>query len=342
MARDLDRLVPDPDLALPEGSEPGLNAIDPRLTAITDLAERQKYDEAADLTEALLDEQVYDIRPLSVYLFEVFLEDGFTRLARVFDVLGQLRDSPLVGPGRRRDDHFQRRIAWLFSSIGDSLEFHQKKRSAEWERWLAAASVSDLDDAIDAAQRALQQLPATSARPGLVSLDPARPAIRGSSAEPRYDRVLDQLRDVREQLRHAAAPPPSVVAPSIPGPTAPAAPPVGSPAVALPDAPPELTRQRLELVVAHPFIELLRKLQAFEQLIENKQFEKAALVADDIQTALDHFDPRAHFPEVFGRFSSQLSRNIQILSSHWMNRDSDAWRALAQFYRVDLKSFVND
>jgi hypothetical protein len=47
-----------------------------------------------------------------------------------------------------------------------------------------------------------------------------------------------------------------------------------------------------------------------------------------------------YFPELFSDFSELLSKHIDTLASHWQDRESTAWKAHAQFYRVDLRRFV--
>ena len=37
-----------------------------------------------------------------------------------------------------------------------------------------------------------------------------------------------------------------------------------------------------------------------------------------------------------------MSKNINTLAGHWGDRESAAWKALGQFYKVDLKGFVGD
>ena len=91
---------------------------------------------------------------------------------------------------------------------------------------------------------------------------------------------------------------------------------------------------------SHKFLELQSKLRAFELLVEQGNHERAAVVADDLLQLIEHFDPRTYFPELFVQFSALFSTNIGLLEQHWERRESMAWKALDQFYRVDLKKFV--
>ena len=98
---------------------------------------------------------------------------------------------------------------------------------------------------------------------------------------------------------------------------------------------------RVEIVVSPAFLELLRKLQAFETLVAKQKFQRAALVADDVTGIVSNFDPRTYFPELFSQFGKDLAENIDVLATHWEARDSLSWKALEQYYRVDLARFVD-
>lgn len=308
--------------------EPGLSPIDTRLNAITDLTEQRKFAEAAVLAGRLLDERIYDIRPISIYLFGALLEGGFSALGGIFAALGSLLGPNLaaVGPMKRREEQFNRRMIWLFDTSLDTLKYHQVKRTDEWTRWVQGSNL----EAVTAAQKT------AAALVGQLSAETYKGAHTALS------RVIDWLRDQAASQRASVAEPPpaSVAAP------APASPPSVRPALVSlatprPPEPLEPVRRRVELEVSHQFIELWVKLRAFEALIEKKQFERAALVGDDIMNTIDKFDPRDYFPELFSRFSALMSKNIGTLSDHAGNRDSDSWKAMNQFYRVDLKGFVD-
>src|SRR5690349_5299706 len=131
MARDLTRLL-EPIEPQPE---PGLETDDPRLAEIVALADQGNYGAAADAAEALADEGVHDIRALSFLYYQAFIEGGIAALEQVFDVvraaLGPSFEA--IGPARRRAEHFNKRLAWLFDTIVDALEYHQKNATPAWD-----------------------------------------------------------------------------------------------------------------------------------------------------------------------------------------------------------------
>ncbi|MGK3962629.1 type VI secretion system protein IglI family protein [Sorangium sp. So ce1667] len=332
MARDLTRFL-EPIEPQPE---PGLEADDPRLAELVALADQGQYGAAADAAEALADEGVHDIRALSFLYYQAFIEGGIAALEQVFDVvraaLGPRFEA--IGPARRRAEHFNKRLAWLFDTIVDALEYHQKNATPAWDALqqgldrgaleavlragdLVAADLSA--DAYASASRALGRLlGALRARAEVLAAAPAATAAP-ALATPASEQPSPAPWDDAPPAAPAAAAPPGEVAPA-------------AAAIA--------GRARIELAVAPAFLELLAKLRAFETLIGKGELEKAAIVAEDVQQLIESFDPRAYFPEVFARFSALLSGHIGALSEHLEERGSLAWKARSQFYRVDLEGFV--
>ena len=296
-------------------AEPGLESADPRLLGITALAGRSQYTPAAQQIEELLGEGIYDVRTISIYLFAAFREEGPavlpTLIAAVDNILGESFDA--VGPTAKREQHFDKRITWLFDEIVDTLEYHDHKATPEWQAWSADLTPERIDAAVS----------------GLAAVDDKIVARSlGDGAAKQVARMRSWLYAHRGPVVAAAPPPPAE--------------PVAAAPVQIPVVPAPVVggRPHVELIVTPRFLELCAKLRAFEALIEKKQFRKAALVADDVQQIVEHFDPRSYFPEVFAGFSAQLSKNIMALAEHWDERDSMAWKALAQFYQVDLDGFV--
>jgi hypothetical protein len=311
---------PPPDDGEERTSGPGLDSTDPRLISITGLATAGKLATAADQIEELFAQKIYDIRLIAIYLFTAFREGGTAVLPTVLTAVSHLLEEgfEVVGPERKREENFDRRLAWLCEEIADALEYHEQKRTPQWEEWAEGLTAEVLAEAITHADVVGDKIAAR----GLQN------AARGFA----------QLRSWLYSHRAPAAP---VVEASSPGAGAGQTPrssvrPMAAPTALGPDG----SRLSLELVVSHRFLELRDKLRAFEILVEKKEFRKAALVADDVQQIVEHFDPRSYFPEVFAGFSARLSKNIASLAEHWEERDTVAWKAMGQFYQVDLDGFV--
>ncbi|MFT3765632.1 MAG: type VI secretion system protein IglI family protein [Minicystis sp.] len=303
--------------------EPGLDALDPRFNAITSLASRGQYSPAADQVEALFDEGIYDIRLISIYLLQAFREAGIIGLGDVLAVVdGLLGESfEAVGPVKKREETFDRRVAWLFGEITDTLEYHATKQTPEWSILRADVTADTLEAISTAVAPITEQVTArrmSHAARGLARLEGWLAKHMGALVGPVEAPVAASVDMTAPPSAAAAAPSP------------------GAPAGDSPD----VARREISLVVSHRFLELTRKLRAFEALVQKRQFRKAALVADDLQHLIENFDPRSYFPEVFADFSAQLSENIGPLAEHWEERESIAWKALGQFYQTDLERFV--
>jgi hypothetical protein len=86
---------------------------------------------------------------------------------------------------------------------------------------------------------------------------------------------------------------------------------------------------------------LMRKLQAFERLIEQDKLPRAALVADDINQTIQSFDPTLYFPRLFASFMRLAAVHSEALSECEEMRETPDWRALQEFFKVDLDGFVD-
>ena len=86
---------------------------------------------------------------------------------------------------------------------------------------------------------------------------------------------------------------------------------------------------------------LLRKMKAFDLLVEKEEFNKAAIVADDINDIIANFDPRIYFPKIFSRYSLLRALKISDISAFEGHKGSVEWQTMQDLYKVDLESFVS-
>ena len=304
---------------LPQADAAGLDSVDPRLVMINSLCEKNQLRDLALEVDELMDAGIYDIRPISMYLWAAFSEGGLGVLTELLETLSVLVTTNLdgIGPQQRKIDHVAKRVSWLLQKLTDSIEYHEVRHSEEWEKWTQELAPTAIDTA-------LQRLAALEA-----SLDD-----RFTAARPAFQKLSARLRVVSLALRIPAQPPVSIASPVI----ASLRPPTHG------RGPEELQVDarlgRAEVGVSHEFFALIQKLEAFSKLIKKGDLPRAAIVADDVMRTIDTFDPRVYFPELFSDFSELLSKHIDTLTSHWQDRESPAWKAHSQFYRVDLRRFV--
>ena len=310
MARDLARFCS--ELPTPERE---LDAVDPRLGTIGDLASQDHVERAADLAEEALAEGLLDIRLLVVVFCAAFLEGGLATLPAVMEAVERSVGENLgaIGPTEKKQSHFDKRIAWLFDRIADQLSYHERAASERWTAWTDGVDVETVAHAAAlAAQlaRGLSREAYTSA-----------PRAVGRLASALKARAETMRAPVAQESKAATeAPPPLQTTSKIPD---------------------QLESGRATLAVSHEFIDLCHRLRAFEALVQKGRYEKAAVVAADLQRIVGEFDPRRYFPELFSGFAALYSQHIETISRYIDQRESPAWNALDQFYRVDLKTYVD-
>ena len=83
----------------------------------------------------------------------------------------------------------------------------------------------------------------------------------------------------------------------------------------------------------------IRKLRAFEILVERGDLPRAAIVAEDVQRTVEHFDPRSYLPTVLAPFFSVMAARTRDLAPHLRDTESPARKSLVELYRVDLDAF---
>lgn len=88
-----------------------------------------------------------------------------------------------------------------------------------------------------------------------------------------------------------------------------------------------------------PLRKLARAIQRFTRLVERREFVAAAVVADEVQRAIDRFDPRLYLPALLTPYFSTLAQSSDELEPLLKQRESLAFSALRQLYQVAPKSF---
>ena len=70
---------------LEPAKKPGIESVDPRFIHISDLVEKGHFEEAAEEIELLQEQNIFDIRLIGYYLYQVFVEEGVGALG---DLMG--------------------------------------------------------------------------------------------------------------------------------------------------------------------------------------------------------------------------------------------------------------
>lgn len=322
MSRELTRYLNPID----SNAEAALDSADPRLLELADLVARRAFTAAADKAAEVVEAGIYDIRALVYVFYDAALRGGFGGLADLFGAVENLIGPSFeaIGPATRREEHFDKRLAWLFGTLSETLAYEEAKKTPEWRRWQE-------EGALEQARRAIENSDSLSDK---LAERPFPNAMRSLGALRNWLRT--QVESLAALDKVPAAAPPDDEGSSVVGDS-----PEPEAVVAEVTAPGERKMaDRIELTVSPRFIELCARLEAFETLVGRREFLKAAYLADEIQHTLEDFDPRLYFPEVFARYSELLANNIEVIAEYWEQKDTIGWKALGQFCQVNLKGFV--
>jgi hypothetical protein len=307
---------------------PGLETIDPRFSDIATLVMEGKYDEAAAQSDAILEEQIYDIRIIGYSLYGHFIAQGVGAMTDIYQCLANLlRDNlDAIGPVKNRKKHIQTILTWMMKQLIKKLQREEAKNTSLYEGWISEVSSDQVQEALDAGDELRRTL-------GPVLEDAAGPVLDGlmkvkdwltafqrlvyREPEPEVEEETEELGDEIEEERREAGRKESYV--SIP----------------------RLDEEAISAEGSFHLKLLIRKLQAFDRLISAEKYSSAALIADDINNIIAHFDPKVYFPKLFARFSFQFAAHINELFAFEEHKNSVEWQAMQELYKVDLESFVN-
>jgi hypothetical protein len=310
-------------LEQPLASEaPELEGEDDRLEQLNGLVSRSAYVDAGRAAEALLREGLYDVRLVGPYLLGLFLDGGLQALPAVFHSLScvLLRNWQFFGPRERKDVFADSGLRWLIKLLNKHLEHHERLKDETWQRWGTADNREPLEKALALGEEIFSAFGRVMPRNGceapfrrltqwleghLQSLPAASAGAgpgAGDAAEPGEQAGTEG---------EPSEPEPSAPAPS--GPTVPASP---------------------------ALVQLMRRLEAFDALVERQDFQRASVVAADVLHVVEHFDPRVYLPALFSRFFAGLSTCAEHVEPLLQSTESLSFRALDQLYRVDLEAFL--
>jgi len=344
---------------LPATDQPDLPDSDDRLVELRNLIQPSEpqesaFGKAADIAESVANDGIYDIRAIVYLLLGAFWEGGIKALFDVAEVVTMAlgTNAAAIGPkfvskpGWRKDT-WNKRLSFLFGTIRDKLIAYEKSRGERWDILAGGVDVADIQHVMEALSRAEKVLTAevyTESLTQVAKIQSFLQDLAGNvAAEQKAEEVTKKATNAGKEAKDITPTTSAATTESATNTTTATPPAVHNTSGPIPAAQVQRTaRSRVELVVSPQFVELVEKLRAFEALLEKRHLQKAAVVAEDLQTIIQSFDPRVYFPELFSRFTALYSRNVSQLGEYMDDDKSREWKALEQFYRVDLDSFVRE
>ncbi|MEY3288171.1 MAG: hypothetical protein RLZZ419_413 [Pseudomonadota bacterium] len=304
----------------PISETPGLDSTDPRVDEIATLAQSGEYAEAAALSEAIFAEGVYDVRLICFFLYGYWLEEGLASLADVVNCLNNVivENCEAVGLFTKQGKNFEKSLDWLFRQILKKIQYEESKNSTLWQQWQADILTEEVNKILESGEVFRSSI-------NHQLEDKALPIVNLWSKIEKWLRVFQQLEC--PPLEPVQAEPEesdddiSVVVNAVPT-TA-------------------FKSSGLQMESSYHMDLLLKKLAAFERLVQEQKFPRAALVADDINQTLSMFDPMLYFPKMLGAFIRLQALNFDELSSYADHRESQQWQAMQDWLKIDVDSFIN-
>jgi hypothetical protein len=315
-------------VSFPVLPNPGLDTLDPRWAEVSGLVQAGQFSDAARASEALLRDQVHDIRLVGYLCFGHFLDEGPQALAAIFTALnGMLNGNwEAIGPAAARAKMTQQSLSWLFKQVLKQLAHAESSKDEAWRGWTRSVAAADVSEALDGAAR-LQE-----------AMGPRLDKGAAAVGDP-LGKLQAWLRAFRDTVAaQAEAARPAAV-------TEPAASAAEGQADA--SAAPATTAAAAPAASAEPMIAgsyhltlLMRKIDALAQLLEAGKVLPARIVADDVSEIVARFDPLLYLPALFSRFARVMARHAGEMAAVEMDAESPVAKALRALYQVDLEAFM--
>ncbi|PTL85381.1 type VI secretion system protein IglI family protein [Vitiosangium sp. GDMCC 1.1324] len=306
-----------------DAEAPDLESTDERLEKVNDLVSRGTYPDAARAAEALLREGVFDVRLVSPYLLGLFLEGGLEAMPVVFHSLSNtlLGNWQSFGPHERKDVFADASLRWFLKVLTKHLEHHERLKDETWQRWCAPSNREPLEQALTLSEEIFSAFGRVMPRNG---------------CEAGFRRLSQWLEGHLQSLPAAVSqeePAPE----SLDEPAEDEAPARARPAESMR---PAAASDGPTMSVSPALAQLMRKLAAFNTLVERQDYQRASVVAADVLNVVEHFDPRVYLPALFSRFFAGLSTHAEQVEPMLQSTETLSFRALDQLYRVDLDTFL--
>lgn len=289
---------------------------DVRFEEVVTLIEQEKFEEASALITNIFNEGTIDIRLVMYLLYSKFITQGISSLQEVFQtIISVVNDSwEMVSPIQYRDKYLHQSLTWFLSTIAKKFKrseklFKEKKPDLFWKQSLESLSAQEIDTLLEI-NHSLSDL--------------LTHKINDTSLNQYVLYFTKWLQGLKAALTEEKA----IVKSALSTPT---------PTQEIPAK--QISLQEV-LNASESMQHLFRKIQAFESLIEGQNFEKAALVSDDIAQIIKSFDPSLFFPKLFTRYFALSASHMDSLSQEWENKGSLKWEALNRLYQTDLEEFI--
>lgn len=288
---------------------------------IVSLCEKENYQEAVPLIEKVLQEGCLDIRLIMYLSFAEFIKKGPTSFTTLFPQFIFLLDQnwDKISPLKMKEKHIFNSATWFFSTVVKKIKRSEQLFKEERPDFLWKISESTITEEHLIILRE--------------SFQPLIQFFKEKWEQPSINQYILRILKWVENFPYKKSfslisEEEALIKPKD---------------FTLEEPSPALTIQRvsLEELLCSPLMkQFYEKLKAFEKLVENEDFSKAALISDDIRTILENFNATAFFPKLFSNYFALLAKHIDLFSEEWEQKESLKWAYLNQLYQIDLDAFL--
>ncbi len=312
---------------LPITDNPGIDSIDPRYDAIVSYVQDDNFIAAMTLIDELFAEEVFDIRMISYYLYGYWLDNGLGSLNLVLQCLNNIlfNNFEAVGPIANHDQNFEKSLSWIMRQIFKKISYEEKKNSSLLQQWYTSISEEDISQILEAGEIFSGTL--THKIP-----DKADDVIN----------LWNKIQAWLNALKNLLDRPLALIT------TEPINDKSDSHLIVSEEKdligevePKELINTFQGYEASYHMTLLLKKISAFERMIHEKKFDRAALILEDIKLSLSTFEPTVYLPKIFENFVKLQALNINDLLICQQDRGSVEWEVMQEWFKVDLDGFIN-
>lgn len=289
--------------------------VDFRFNEIVSLIEQEAFSQAVPLIEESFQEGQFDIRLIMYFFYAHFLEERLQGLCSIFPLISSLCQEhwEKLTPPIKRDQHFQKSLIWFFTRCNKNLEYVEKlHRTGEvslWKEYANQLSLETLEEITSGAQ-VLQKL-LTERWPDSSFYE----KIQSFLVMIKKFYIAERYEESKKSVEEGSA--------------------------SFSDQKSNFTDiSQDSFLFSDPLIGLLKKLDAFEALLQGREYTKAFIIYLDIEHCLTNFDPLAYLPKLFTRYFSLLAEHIDLVDAEMEQKESILHKVLQKLYQTDLKTFL--
>jgi hypothetical protein len=294
---------------------------DVRFEEVVSLVDQEQLNEASTIIISILNEGKVDLRLVMYLFYTQFINKGISSLKSIFPAIKTIINDywEKISPVNMRDKYLSSSLTWFLSTIGKKIKrseklYKSKKTDDFWNKSVGSLSSETIDQLIFESRELgaflLKKTEDPSINQYVLFISKWLENLK-SMVEENIDSTPDEAPLTEAPLEEP------INESSIPQ----------SPIVAV-------------LTPSEAMIHFFQKIQAFETSIENQNFEKAALISDDIDQIIKNFDPSLFFPKLFSKYFALSATHIDTLSYQIGNKGSLKWEALHRLYRTNLEEFM--